>query len=270
MTHLTTAMNATPINRKTTRLAIFWGGLAGLGTLAGFPYMIALNPPSPPPGVPLPIMAIVAAVQAAVLLGGLSWIGLRLGRSRGLDSPLARALVYPADFRHRQAATGRPLISAVGVRWAVVSGIVAGGMVWGLAKLAEPLMPPVPASLSIAVWKRLLASFYGGITEEVLLRLFLMTLLVWGLEKLGLSSNKSRSQMAVWVAIALSSVLFALAHLPAVAAIWPLTPLVISRTLVLNILPSLMFGYLYWQWGLEYAMLSHFCADIVLHGIGGG
>jgi hypothetical protein len=33
---------------------------------------------------------------------------------------------------------------------------------------------------------------------------------------------------------------------------------------------GIAFGFLYWQWGLEYAMLSHFCADIVLHVIGGG
>ncbi len=266
-------MNAPSINRKlsrkTTRLAIFWGILAGCGTLAGFPYMTALNPASPPP-LPLPVLAVVTAVQATVLLGILSWIGLRLGRSRGLDSPIARALVYPADFRNHSSSPARPLISIVGLQWAVAGGIVAGGVVWGLDKLAAPLMPPLPAALSIDLWKRLLASFYGGITEEVLLRLFLMTVLVWGLEKLGFGGKQSRSRLVMGGAIALSSVLFALAHLPAVAAIWPLTPLVISRTLMLNILPSLLFGYLYWQWGLEYAMVSHFCADIVLHGIGGG
>jgi hypothetical protein len=44
---------------------------------------------------------------------------------------------------------------------------------------------------------------------------------------------------------------------------------VIVRTIVLNALLGIPFGWLYWRWGLEYAMLAHFCADLVLHGMGG-
>ena len=47
------------------------------------------------------------------------------------------------------------------------------------------------------------------------------------------------------------------------------SPIVIARTLLLNLLPGILFGFVYWRWGLEYAILSHFWADIVLHVIGG-
>jgi hypothetical protein len=70
-----------------------------------------------------------------------------------------------------------------------------------------------------------------------------------------------------WLAIVVSAILFGLGHLPAAASIWALTPIVIVRTITLNALLGIPFGWLYWRWGLEYAMLSHFCADLVLHGI---
>ena len=53
--------------------------------------------------------------------------------------------------------------------------------------------------------------------------------------------------------------------LTTLASLVPLTPLVIARTVVLNGLLGIIFGWLYWRHGLEAAMISHFSADIVLH-----
>ena len=52
-----------------------------------------------------------------------------------------------------------------------------------LDRLLQPLLPPTiqPLPAGVALWKRLLAAFYGGITEELLLRLFFMTLIAWGI-----------------------------------------------------------------------------------------
>jgi membrane protease YdiL (CAAX protease family) len=38
-----------------------------------------------------------------------------------------------------------------------------------------------------------------------------------------------------------------------------------TRTLLLNGIAGLVFGWFYVRHGLESAMLSHFCADLVLH-----
>jgi membrane protease YdiL (CAAX protease family) len=259
---INSSMHSSQTTQTSLRLAAFWGILGGLGTLAGFPYLLAITPATaPPPPFPLPVLAILSAGQSGILLCLLSWLGLRLGYPLGLDTPLARALVYRQPF---------PKISKSGLRFALVSGIGGGLILIALVAAFQPFLPPTPASttLRIDLWKRLLASFYGGITEEVLLRLFLMTGITWVLWKAGCKAGKRPSQGAVWGAIALSALLFSLAHLPATAAIWPLTPIVIIRAVVLNGLISLAFGFLYWRWGLEYAILSHFCADIVLHGLG--
>ena len=55
------------------------------------------------------------------------------------------------------------------------------------------------------------------------------------------------------------------APLPAAAKLWGLDTVVVLRTLLLNGIAGVVFGWLYWKRGLEMAMLSHFSADIVLH-----
>lgn len=126
-----------------------------------------------------------------------------------------------------------------------------------------------PTTLEIDLWKRILASFYGGITEELLLRLFGMTLIAWLLWKIFERDKPQPSTLIFWLAIVAAAILFGVGHLPAAANVWALTPIVILRTITLNALLGIPFGFLYWRWGLEYAMLSHFLADLVLHGIGG-
>ena len=39
----------------------------------------------------------------------------------------------------------------------------------------------------------------------------------------------------------------------------------VLRTLLLNGIAGIAFGWLYWKRGIEMAMLAHFSADIVLH-----
>lgn len=254
---MTTFQTVTP----NLRLALLWAILGALGSLAILPYAMALNPlPAGQIPFPLPVLALISTLQSGLLLFALSWLGLHLGQRIGLDSPFARALVYRLE---------RPAVSKQAVRLTLVSGLLGGAIIWEMAFLFQPLLPPTPQTLEIAFWKRVLASFYGGITEELLLRLFLMTLLVWSFCKLGLKQQEHPSRSAVWIAIVLAALLFGVAHLPAAAAIWPLTSIVVVRTILLNTLPGLVFGFLYWRWGLEYAMFSHFCMDIVLHVIGG-
>lgn len=245
------------------RLAAFWAALGGLGAATVLPYALALNP-SVAARVPLPWPALAAAqgVQAGLLLLPLCWSGLRLGQPLGLDSPLARALVY-----HRPS----PGVSQRGALVALATGIVGGGAIMLLDRVFAPLMPPAPqlAVSGIPLWQRALAVLYGGITEELLLRLFLMTLLAWLLWKWAQHGRARPASWVYWTAALLAAVLFGAGHLPTVAGIWPLTPMVVTRTLLLNGLPGVAFGLCYWRWGLEYAMLAHACADVAIHGIGG-
>jgi membrane protease YdiL (CAAX protease family) len=116
-----------------------------------------------------------------------------------------------------------------------------------------------------AAWEGLLASFYGGINEESLLRLFMMSVLAW-LGKFISHTADGRPTIAVlWIANVLAAILFGLGHLPATSQLLPLTPLVITRAIILNGLMGVAFGYLYMTRGLVSAMVSHFSDDLVLH-----
>jgi membrane protease YdiL (CAAX protease family) len=123
-----------------------------------------------------------------------------------------------------------------------------------------PYLPDLDQAVSeVALWKRLLGSFYGGITEEILLRLFLMSLLA-----LLLSRFWKRPTAVLWTANVVAALVFGLLHLPAVAALTPLTAIVVVRTVSLNMIGGVIFGGLFIQTGLVSSMVAHFVADIGL------
>lgn len=179
-----------------------------------------------------------------------------------------------------------------GVFWALLAAGLVGGppvraaellipaLLWGVAAgaalaLAEVLMfarhlpPEFHPLLRIPLWKRLLAGVvYGGVTEELLTRLFLMSLLAWGLGFAWKAPGGLPAAGAFWGAIVIAALLFGALHLPATAAIAPLTPMLVLRALLLNGVAGVVFGFLFWRHGLEAAMLAHASAHLVLQGPG--
>jgi len=73
------------------------------------------------------------------------------------------------------------------------------------------------------------------------------------------------SAAAFWAANLLAAILFGLGHLPATAALVPLSKIVVLRAVVLNGFAGIIFGYLYWKRGLESAMVAHFSCDLIVH-----
>jgi membrane protease YdiL (CAAX protease family) len=105
---------------------------------------------------------------------------------------------------------------------------------------------------------------YGGITEELLLRYGLMSALAFiGWVLTGRQSGGPGSGV-MWVAIIISAVLFGIGHLPALAQSVDLTQALVARTILLNAIAGVLFGWLYWQRGLEAAMVAHAAFHIPL------
>ncbi|TFE00086.1 CPBP family intramembrane glutamic endopeptidase [Jeotgalibacillus sp. R-1-5s-1] len=105
--------------------------------------------------------------------------------------------------------------------------------------------------------------FYGGIVEEVMMRLFGMTLIVFLLMKI--TKQEKLSSVWMWVSILLSAGLFAAGHLPAnFAAFGELTPLIIGRAFLLNSIGGILFGWLYWKHGFWFSVLSHMLAHFFM------
>ena len=241
------------------KTALVWGLLAGLSAIAVMPYLMQLTPQAfANIRIPLPALIALQGIQALVLLGLLSLLGLRMGHRVGLGSPLLQAWLA-----HREAP-GRHALKPL---QAIALGVVAAVLVLGASLVLDPLLPkPLHAIADPGAGRSalngLLASFYGGIAEELQLRLFLMTLLVW---VLGMFGRRQPRAAAYWTAIVVAAVLFGAGHLPAAAKLWGLTDIVVFRTIALNAIAGIAFGWLYWRRGIEMAMLGHFSADIVLH-----
>jgi hypothetical protein len=116
-------------------------------------------------------------------------------------------------------------------------------------------------------WQGFLAAFSAGITEENMFRLFGLTLLTW-LGSLLFRSRSGRPALwLLWTANILFALIFSLGHLlTAIQMGISLDAVIIIRTIILNGVGGVVFGWLYWSFGLESAMLAHFSADVILHG----
>jgi membrane protease YdiL (CAAX protease family) len=241
------------------RLAGVWAAVGALSVVAAMPYVFTLQADllsAAPFGWPVVVVLSTAQTGLLMFIGAI--VGLTLGRSVGLDSPVARTWLDQRRFE----ISRRPAAISVAL------GVLSAGAIFGLdAAVFSALVPPVPAGVStgLAWWKGLLASFYGGIGEELLLRLGVMTLLTWLVWRVVHRRAVPVPAFAFWFGIVGAALLFGAGHLPATAALWPLTGPVIARALVLNGIGGIAFGWLYWKHGLEHAMLAHFTADVVLH-----
>jgi membrane protease YdiL (CAAX protease family) len=216
--------------------------------------------------IPLPVILMLQIVQNAILFAIAIFGGLFFAGRVGLGTPILDALTRGESVSDRVRAI-LPL--------SVILGVVTTLVVLGLeffyfqpAMLKE--LGDTAAALNLqtsqpAAWKGFLASFYGGIAEEILLRLFVMSFFVWLGRFLSKTSDGKPTNAVFWIANILAAILFGLGHLPTVALLVPLTPLVIARTVVLNALIGIVCGWLYWKRGLESAMIAHFSADLVLH-----
>lgn len=246
---------ALPLQRVRWRLATLFGVVGALASLALFPYLAAMMPAQLAAApLPLPALAALQALRDGILCGVLGWIGLRLGEPMQLDAPWLRAWMarQPRDPRWR-------------AHWATAAllGVGAALLVLGLLQLAPSGHAPAATSASGWAWRGLLASFYGGAVEEIECRLFLMTLIAWLLARL------NRRVVRPWMMVAaliLAAVLFGAAHLPAAFASG-LAPSAgtVAHIVLLNASAGIVFGAMFWRWGLEHAMLAHLCADLVLH-----
>jgi membrane protease YdiL (CAAX protease family) len=242
--------------------AVLWAG-GVIGTVALMPYAMELlseqfAKAGTETGLGAPALAALSVLQTAVLLGVAVSVGLWAARKTGLSAPVSEALL-------RRQPIG-PVVKGFALSSLLV-GTAAGLVVVLLDLLAfQPLMAgaELPKLAEPAWWKGALASLYGGITEELLCRLFLLSALALLLAWPSRTRDRLRA-WTFWTANLLAALLFGLGHLPATAGLMPLTPLVVTRALILNGLFGLPMGWLFWKRGLESAMLAHGVGDIVLH-----
>lgn len=248
-------------------LILFSAGMAGVFSilLVDLAALVASLPIPARTEIPpiTPAIKLLSLIQPAVLVAVAVLVGVALAHKVGLSSPAAEA-----------AASGRRVAPALKPQ--IVPGLV-GGLAGGVAVvvaalLVKPFLSPETVTRISAFGKlvplptRLL---YGGITEELLLRWGLMTLLVWASWRL-LQRREGGPKPAYFVgAILVSSLVFGVGHLPVAFMILPeVTAALTLYVIVANSVFGLIAGYLYWKKGLESAMLAHMLAHVCMHAAG--
>lgn len=193
------------------------------------------------------LLGIVTALQGAgygVILGA---VGILLGRKTGL-------------YKGERKIEKRPLLCAIVV--SLISGLsmILFDLLW-FGRVSEAVMDsyltkPSPAFIIGSV-------IYGGVIEEVMLRLFWLTLVAFLLHLVFAKGQGTPSRAILIAANVIAALLFAVGHLPATEVLLGITPLIALRCFLLNGGIGLMFGWLYYRFGLRYSMLAHAGAHVV-------
>jgi hypothetical protein len=247
-------MEAALTDVRSPRLRL--GVLLWLGGMLGAVVLTVLILPDLLAGEALPVplwaLTLASVAQSGVLLALGTWTGVALARKVGLHAPAFEA----AAASQPVAPALRPQL-APGLLW----GLLAGALLAALSLIAPAALTAVQARFDPPLVARVL---YGGITEELLLRWGLMTLLVWAAWRFVQRGQGAPRALYVWAAIGLSALLFGAGHLPTAAAVvGDLTMEVSAFVVGANTVFGVLFGYLYWRYGLEAAMIAHAFAHVV-------
>ena len=194
------------MNFKTRLFIILMtGGLAGVFSflLVDLAALVALLPVPAGEEIPriTPAIKLLSLIQPAIFLALAVLAGVALAPKVGLSSPAAEAV-----------ASGSPVGPAFKPQF--VPGII-GGLLGGAIVAATLLWKPflsAEAAARIAAFGRLVPPatrlLYGGMTEELLLRWGLMTLLVWAAWRLLQRREGGPKAAYVVAAILISSLVF--------------------------------------------------------------
>jgi len=203
--------------------------------------------------LPLPVFCMVLAGQLVVLYGLLGFVGLRLARARGLEpAPFLTAIWNPQAIRWGWRRAGVAFTIGLGC------GALLAAVVAAIQRLLPGTLPGTLHPPGIAAG--LLASTAGSLGEEILFRLFALSLLLRLLPE-----GRAGTAMAIGV----SALAFGVAHAPALVFLfggWLEVPLVSWVWLiVLNGLLGVTFSLVFLRCGVVCAVLAHLGTDVVWH-----
>ncbi|MEL6943751.1 MAG: CPBP family glutamic-type intramembrane protease, partial [Bacteroidota bacterium] len=175
-----------------------------------------------------------------------------------LFSPVILGIIgghFQKDIFIQQLRVGIPL------------GIASGLILVGLERVFIPYLPEAflekASEISLSPLTRFL---YGGITEEVMVRWGIMSLLVFTLWKAFNRRNEVVKPIFYWIAIIGAALFFGMGHLPIAMSLAgeAVNNVLITYIIVANSIFGIVAGWLFWKYGLEAAIVSHIFAHVVM------
>jgi membrane protease YdiL (CAAX protease family) len=240
-------------------LLLWLAGMLGVIviTVTVLPQLLRELTPSEPLPAPLWLISLASLAQSALLVALAVWAGIALAPKVGLHTPVFEA-----------AVTARPLAPALRPQLlpGLIAGVLGGMALFTASRYAPATFVEAQERFNLPLHARIL---YGGITEELLLRWGLMTALVWLAWRVLQRRRGAPRTVYLWLAIVASSLLFGAGHLPAAAALaGELSGVLVTFVVGANTAFGVLFGYIFWRYGLEAAMIAHGTAHAVNYLVG--
>lgn len=225
------------MNLLTTGVALAGGATLG-AVLVALQYL-------PPVQRTAPQLAKVV-IASALWFGGLTALGLAIAPRAGVAIGISGG---------RAGTT------------AVVVGLVVAGAALGVALrlldrifFADVKIPHLQAAVEAPRLLRLAAGMlYGGLGEEILFRLVLLSAVVWAARTLGADGT-----LQAWIGCAIVATLFAAGHLPLVLRGENRSARLVERTLLLNGLAGVAYTLCCLRFGFLAAVVAHAATHLVL------
>lgn len=194
-------------------------------------------------------ISVFAVLQTLITILVLSFAGTVISRATGLHASILEALLQ-----------GKTDISALvpillpAVFYSLFTLIIFCSLYYGLARRfvdekSMQVMTQLRQTLGIDG-----CILYGGVVEEVIARWGLMNLAAF----FALIFTKQPNNTVIWLSILISGLIFAVGQLPAyIAAGCTSSRRFIYSFILLSLCQSIIFGYLFWQYGLICAIFAH-------------
>lgn len=192
------------------------------------------------------LLAVITAVQSMGYAAVCGFFGALLASKLGLWKPIR--------FEKK------PLLLTLAL--SLPFGVVFSLDYWTFGAVYPAIREATLGGLTVS--GHIAALLYGGVIEEVMLRLFFLSLIAWLLWKLFARKQEVAPAWVLVTANVAAALLFAAGHLPATAMTFgTLTPLLLVRCFLFNGGFALLFGYLYRKYGILYAMICHAMLHVV-------
>lgn len=201
---------------------------------------------------------VTVGISSLILGVILVFIGLWISSKANLGAPVLAGIFSGKPVE--KVISGRAVLSSI------ILAILVALFLLGLFELQKEFYP-VSGKLSRPSKPfYALVSFSAGISEEIIFRLGLMSLIITVIQFLKKAATPSNR--TVWTGIIISAIFFGFIHLPLSKNFVELTPFTISVTMIGNLITGSVFGWIFWKRGLLIAIVSHIVFDLVFHLIG--
>jgi len=208
---------------------------------------------SQPMTMPIWGAQIASIIQGGLLMAVAVLAGMMFAPEVGLAAPVLAA-----------ASEGKSWVNAARsqILPALVGAVSGATVMWAFAAYAPSEITGVQARPGVPAVVRLL---YGGITEELLVRWGVMTVVMWCAWRVLQDGKGDARWLTATFGIVVSALMFGVVHLPiAVTLLGAMPPLVAVVIVVANSAFGVVMGILFWRFGLEAAIMAHVGAHVII------